>query len=473
MQFHMKYCFLLILILICKGQLLAQDSVTIIGYSQLVDIEKMGVTAKAMVRDIEKVQKRYLKKIQKIENKLLNKLYKIDSSGAQVLKESNRVFFGSIESSIKKASNANYFGRLDTLITGLDFLQKHSSGLSQASNSIKALSNSTKSLNEFKQKLQEGRELSALLEERKAFLKETLKGINVSKYFKGYSKELYYLNSSIIEIKQVFREPRKAEERILFLLNQTSQFKEFLREHSELATLFRIPNDPSDPSGLSGLAGLQTRSQVAALIQQQIGPVDFQSVRQNLNEAQGQLELLKSKLSKNPDATDDLPDFKPNHQKSKNFWRRVEIGSNVQSNRGNSFFPVTSDVGLSAGYKLNDVSVVGIGSSFKLGWGEGVRNIRFSSQGVALRSFLDIKLKGGFWATGGFELNYWNRINSLSVFSNLNPWQKSGLIGVSKIVSMNSKFFKKTKVQILWDFIGKSSSPNYQPFMFRYSYNFR
>lgn len=469
----MKYCFLLIVALMLEGQMMAQDSSAIIRQADLVNIERMGESANRFVSDIEKVEKRYLKKIQRIENKLLKKLSKIDSSKAQIMRSNSSQFFGTVMSRISKPSNSNYFGRLDTLITGLDFFGKGSNDLTQLQNGAKTLSNAQASLIEFRDKLKEGRELSSLLNERKAFLREKLNDADFAKYLKSYSKELYYLNASVNEVKQVFQEPRKAEEKILKVLSQTPQFKEFLREHSELASLFRIPDDPSDPSGLSLLAGLQTRSQVSAMIQQQIGTIDLQAIRQNLNGAQGQLEQLKSKLAKNPDGLEDLPDFKPNSQKTKSFWRRVELGSNVQSNRGNSFFPVTSDVGLSAGYKLSDKSVVGLGSSFKLGWGEGIRNIRLSSQGLALRSFLDIKLKGSFWATGGFELNYWDRINTLSIFSNLSPWQKSGLVGVSKIVSLNSKFFKKTKVQVLWDFIGKANSPNYQPLVFRYSYNFR
>jgi hypothetical protein len=58
---------------------------------------------------------------------------------------------------------------------------------------------------------------------------------------------------------------------------------------------------------------------------------------------------------------------------------------------------------------------------------------------------------------------HWDEISS---------WQKSGLVGVSKIVSIKSKFFKKTKLQLLWDFLSYQQMPRTQPIKFRVGYNF-
>jgi hypothetical protein len=155
----------------------------------------------------------------------------------------------------------------------------------------------------------------------------------------------------------------------------------------------------------------------------------------------------------------------------------LEYGSNIQTAR-NNFFPTTTDLGLSVGYKLTDKSVVGIGASYKMGWGKDIKNISISSQGMGLRSYMDVKLKGSFYASGGFEYNY-QPINADSLSStavmnwkDVSSWQQSGLVGVSKIISIKSKFFKKTKLQLMWDFLSYQQVPRTQPVKFRVGYNF-
>src|SRR6201991_2267036 len=101
-----------------------------------------------------------------------------------------------------------------------------------------------------------------------------------------------------------------------------------------------------------------------------------------------------------------MPDFKPNDQRTKTFWRRLEYGTNFQTTRNNYAFPTTSDLGLSVGYKLSEKSTIGIGASYKLGWGNGIQHIVFSSQGAGVRSFVDVRIKGSFSASGGLEYNY-------------------------------------------------------------------
>jgi hypothetical protein len=197
-------------------------------------------------------------------------------------------------------------------------------------------------------------------------------------------------------------------------------------------------------------------------------------MQQNIQSAQVQINQLKDKISKlgggNSDM--DMPDFKPNSQKTKSFWNRIELGANVQSMRSNNYFPVTSDIALSAGYKLNNKSVVGVGVSYKLGWGENIRHIKLTHEGVGLRSFFEIKLQGSFYATSGFEYNYQKLFNTIRQLYGGNNWQQSGLVGVTKVVAVQNKLFTKTKVQLLWDFLSYQQIPRAQPIKFRVGYNF-
>ena len=272
----------------------------------------------------------------------------------------------------------------------------------------------------------------------------------------------------------MLNDPDKLEQQALSLLNKLPAFQSFMKQNSQLAGLFNLPGNYGDATDL---AGLQTRSQVAALINQQVaagGPDGAAALQGSLQSAQSQLDGYKDKLSKLGGGSGDIdmPDFKPNEQKTKTFWRRLEYGTNFQTTRNSYYFPTVSDFGLSVGYKLNDKSTVGIGASYKLGWGNGIQHIAFSSQGLGLRSFLEIKLKGSFSATGGLEYNYATPFSSYQDLRQIQRWTQSGLIGVSKTVSMKSRVFKKTKVQLLWDFLSYQQVPRTQPILFRVGYNF-
>jgi hypothetical protein len=258
-----------------------------------------------------------------------------------------------------------------------------------------------------------------------------------------------------------------------------------MRKNSQLASLFRMPGNPSDPSYIASLAGLQTRAQVNGLIQQQLaagGPGAQQQFQQNIQAAQSQLQQLKSKTLKagGNNSNDEAPDFKPNGQKTKGFLQRLEYGTNVQTQKASNFFPVTTDLGLSVGYKLNDKSVIGIGASYKMGWGRGWNHMRLTSEGMGLRSFIDWKIKGNFFLTGGYEQNYKPYLQNVLIPSPPagggsrmgTAWQRSGLIGLSKIIAVKTKFFKKTKLQLLFDLLSQQQVPRTQLLLFRVGYNF-
>ncbi len=63
--------------------------------------------------------------------------------------------------------------------------------------------------------------------------------------------------------------------------------------------------------------------------------------------------------------------------------------------------PSRSDLGLSLGFKLNKKSIIGIGSSYKMGWGRDIRHISLTHQGASIRSFIDFQLIKSFYLSGG------------------------------------------------------------------------
>jgi hypothetical protein len=134
--------------------------------------------------------------------------------------------------------------------------------------------------------------------------------------------------------------------------------------------------------------------------------------------------------------------------KSKTFKERIEFGWNMQNAMRIQDFPAIRDVGLSLGYKLNPRSVIGIGVAYKFALGESWKDVEWTHEGVGLRSFLDwrissagSKLLQNIWITGSFEMNYWSRIANDMRWKDL-AWDKSGLIGISKMVFVAKGYIK-------------------------------
>ena len=464
------------LTLVCS-KIIAQDSIKQIpsGYIQYVSNKASGLETK-----LDKYTAKTLRKMQRYEEHLENKISRKDSNAAQKIFADSKQQYDQLKEKIAVAGNSSrYIPKLDTLITSIKFLEQNPGWIEDAKNIKEKITDAGNKLYELQDQIKKAEDIRKFLKERKQYLSEQLNNIGLAKDLKKINKEVYYYSQQLKEYKDILNDPKKIERKALELISKTKPFKDFMRKNSMLASLFGIPADPNDPANAVSLAGLQTRAQVNSLIQNQIGsggPNAQQQFTQNLQGAQAQLQQLKNQLSKwsSGNSEDIMPQgFKPNDQKTKSFLQRLELGTNLQSQRGNYFLPITSDLGLSVGYKLNDKSVIGIGASYKMGWGSGWNDIHITHQGVGVRSFVDWKLKGSFWISGGYEQNYRSAFNSIDQLQNYSAWQRSGLIGVSKLLSIKSKVFKKTKIQLLWDFLSYQQVPKSQPIVFRVGYNFK
>ncbi|WP_127131524.1 hypothetical protein [Pseudoflavitalea rhizosphaerae] len=421
-----------------------------------------------------------LQRLARQEKKLKKKLARKDSSAAEQLFGNVEERYQQLQSKLQQPVKLNgragqYLPHLDTLKTSLNFLSQNNELLATSSEMTGKIKEALNSVKGLEGKFDQAAEVKKYLRERKQMLKDQLNRFGLTKELKKYNQQAYYYAEQINSYKAMLEDPSKLQQKALELVKKIPAFQDFFKKHSELASLFRLPDNYGSTASL---AGLQTRSSVQNLIQERIasaGPNATAMLQQNVQAAQAQLSGLKDKLNElggMGNSEGDLPDFKPNNQKTKTFLQRLEYGTNLQSQRSNNFFPTTTDIGLSVGYKLNDKSVIGVGASYKVGWGQNIRNISISSQGVGFRSFADYKIKGSFFASGGFEYNYQQPFSSVSIVKDLDSWQQSGLAGISKVVSLKSKMFKKTKIQLLWDFLSYSQRPQTQPLKFRVGYNF-
>ncbi len=428
---------------------------------------------------------RYVSRIEHQEAQMQAKIASTDSISASRLFANSAGKYNSLLQKMQRdtgkqafALQGEYKPYVDSLNGALSFLQKNPQLLKGGSASVTQLQGSVGQLQQLEAKMQDADQLKQFISQRKAAIGNYLAshpGIagSVGKEYQGMNQEFYYYSQSVRQYKDMLNNPDQLEQKALQVLDGLPAFQNFMKNNSQLARLFGVPGNYGTPQGLSGL---QTKSQVGEVIQKQVssggagGPAALQA---NLQSAQSQLDGFKKKLSSLGTGSGDMdmPNFKPNDQKTKTFWNRLEYGVNFQTSRNDVYYPTVADLGVSVGYRLRNSNVIGIGASYKLGLGNGWNNIAFSNQGIGLRSFLDIKIKGSFFFSGGFEYNYTTPFPSFKTLPELNFWTKSGLVGISKTVSVKNRVFKNTKLSVLWDFLSYQQVPQTQPFLFRVGYN--
>ncbi|MBC7688263.1 MAG: hypothetical protein H7211_08805 [Aquabacterium sp.] len=423
-----------------------------------------------------------LTKLSKWEGKIHAILTKADPAAAERLFGNNQLTFTSLLQQVKRdeaialQAQAPYDKYRDELTTSLSYISKQKQILDSSRLKKAAMTGSKmKALNAEEDN-------SAAIQQfiktrKKQLVQQALQQVGSIKYLSKINKEAYYYTETLKNYKEIFSDSKKAEETGKTILNKIPAFQKFTQQNSMLASLFGVSGGSASSAGGASLAGLQTRVSVQSLIQDRLslgGPNAAQAFQQNMEQAQAELSKLKDKLANAlPGAGtggDGLPDFKPDMQKTKTLKQRLEFGSDLQFSRNNTLMPGTSDIGLSIGYKLNDKSVIGVGGSYKLGLGT-IDHIRFSNQGASIRSFADWKLKKQIFFSGGFEMNYLSY--PLSPYHlPVQSWQRSGLLGISKKINLKSKWFKQTKISLLYDFLSHQHLPVSQPVVFRMGYTF-
>ena len=423
-----------------------------------------------------------LAKLSKWENKIKDILDKVSPETSAKLFGNNQTTFSTLLKKVQEGKaiadgyKTKYNEYRDKLTTSIKYLEEQKDKLDK--NLINPINTAKKKLADLEQDISNTEAVEAFIKERKKQLvNEAVKYIGKSKYLTKIDKEAYYYVETLRNYKELFSDKKKAEEVALKILNKIPAFKNFVQQNSMLASLFRMPGSGGSTMSPESLAGLQTRASVQAIIQDRIaagGPNAREQFSQNLQQGQAELNKLKDKVIQagGNSSEANIPNFKPNTQKSKTFLQRLELGSNFQFGKTNSLMQTAADIALSVGYKLNDKSVVGIGASYKMGLGS-LQRLSISQQGIGIRSFIDWKLKKQFFVSGGFEMNYNAQFKNITQLKSYNDWQQSGLVGITKKINVRTKFFKGTSVQLLYDMLYRQHNPVSQPVVFRMGYSFK
>jgi hypothetical protein len=446
---------------------------------------------RAAEKQFDKQTARPLRKLQKQQSKILDNVRHLDSAAVKELRQS----LTANPLSLKNICTVNYYPasgagisyqpRMDSLQTMLRFLRQLSPGNAQAAQALQQLE-------QLQTKLQEAEhikgQLSATLQKLKDL--QNLPGLkSLQKQITKYQRQASAYAQTIHQYKALLNQPEAIERKALALLNQLPAFKNFMAQHGQLASFFGLPLTPSEGGGM---ASLQPRAVVQQLVQQSIGAGALQQVRDNVQAAQSELQKIKNKAAQlgNNKVEEDGGLFASaatagkqnrNAERNKTFLQRIQLGGNIQFAKPNGFVPTTSDVAVTVAYKLNSKSSIGIGGSYKLGIGSWKR-IRFTHEGVSLRSFADLKLKGQLFITGGYELNHGllpassdlSRLirdgGGAATPSRIPYWQSSGLVGLSRKYKIGKK--RGGNFQVLYDFLSNQHSPRTTPVLIRTGFNF-
>jgi TolA-binding protein len=416
--------------------------------------------------------------LQRREAQIKDKVTAQDSTKAQQVFAGREMQYQALQNKLQHPLDnplKAYLPRMDSMQTALNFIQQKGIGLPTAQlQQIQALSGQ---LQQLQGTIQNANDAQQFIQQREQELKGQLSNYGIGKQLLGMNKEAYYYQQQLAKYKATINDPQKLQQAILSAVRQLPAFQSFWQRNSMIAQLFPMPQGYGTTAVLNGL---QTNAQVQAQAAQQLGASAATSVgnptqylQQQLDQAQASLAKLKDKVSNLGGTTGSgdmtMPDFQPNVQKTRTFLKRLEYGINVENEPGTALLPTTSDIALTLGYKLSGDLTAGIGSSYKLGMGNGWNDIHFSSQGVGLRSYVDVKAKGSIWVTGGIEENYYQAFSKLSDLNNASAWQKSALIGLTKKYKMGKS---NGSIQLLYDLLAAQQIPRTQVLKFRVGYSF-
>ncbi|MBS0030283.1 hypothetical protein ACTJJ0_23785 [Chitinophaga sp. 22321] len=476
-----KGCLLLVWMAVCSHAARAQETNAGFPKDSAATVNAPPVPSKLAAQSLRKWSAykaqlmrrsgKQLNAIKKTDLDIYRKLFAFDSIAAKNLYPEGleKMYDDKIAGIKSKSSTAlnsvtgAYQPYVDSLRGILSFADKYKLG--GAAGKVKE---SLASINELQGKLHEADQVKEFIQQRKAMIKEYLSqykslpsGLKDS--YDKLNKDLYYYSAQLREYKESLNDPDKMLKKTLALMNKVPAFKSFMEKNSMLSELFG--GSAGAESVLRGSADLVTREQIQSRIQTQLtggGASAAGALSQQLRAARQQVDNLQSKVMANGQegGNVDLPDgYTPNNLKKKTLWQRLEYSWNLQNLPATNVLPVISALGLSAGYKISENAVAGIGAAYQLGLGKGINELKLSNQGVGLRTFFDMKLKNTFWLSAAAEENYMHEFSKIEEIRHLQHWQKSALIGIMK----KTKIGKQTNsIQVLFDVLASQQVPRGQ-----------
>jgi len=413
---------------------------------------------------IQRQQERLLQKLSRKEKIYAARLKRKDSAGYARYQQ-QQVSFDSIGKLNKNRSaihsvRAKGSAAIDSLSAIQQFLQTKTN-----INNNDALRKYTDQLNKLKADQQRNNQVGELINQRF----NTLKAINTDakgiKGFKGIDKQVFYAKEKIKVFKQINDEPSKVEEQALEVLQGQQGFDQLLDKTTGRGTT----NSNMSASDLETM-GYQTKRQVNEQLKQKFGSnlggiqqnmgkqiADYQDKLKDVKKTTGTLKQSKQSLNRLKNIN--KPTFHVNPMRGMPFSKRIEKQWNFQTNRATiDGRPAMLQFSAMAGFKHTPKLIYGAGIATSIGLGQNWNNIRFSFEGLGVRTFAEWQWQYGIGAYAGYERMFKQatfiktnettpQVNQNA--HNTNTYNESILIGLTKRYRINDKM--NGSVQVLFD----------------------
>lgn len=457
----MKQCYILLvgIFMLLRLPLSAQDSLHLRStekYLRTVSGKSQHAASRLHAESVVKLD-RYISRLEKLEKKVAMVHPQTAQHVFPPLLTRARTFRVQLE----KAGSVptQYFGYLDTLQGTVGYIGKKAGGLNssyeKAKTSVAALQGEVALTEQTMAIIEAGkRELESILQPLGSFTGE----------LSLLHTELYDYLTQVNACKAMLSDTKKIEQKVLSLLGNSKVFQSFMSLNSLFAGMLGLP---ADYNSTRTLEDLQTRALVDPALQARLG-ADPSLASGQMDVARSQFERYRSRYASMEHAGQ-APSGKSNELRSMTFRRRLQPGGNIRFQRATLYFPTTMEITAQLGYQFHKKGTAGIGINYLLGLGRGWDHIVLSHQGVGLCGFLDWKLRGNLFVTGGAEMN---RLSGLHRFRELYNWkgyQLSALLGIKKKVQLKGN--KQATTSIEYDFL--SSRTLSRPVRIRFGYNFK
>ncbi len=271
-----------------------------------------------------------LVKLSRWENKIHSLLQKANPEAANRLFAQNQMTFTIAlqkyreGKAVTEGYKAKYDQYCDEMATRIKYLENKKDLLDKKY--LKPLAATKEKLTALENDIQNTEAMQKFIKERrKQLLQEAMKYLGKSKYLNKINKESYYYVETLRNYKELFNDKKKAEQTAIAILNNIPVFQKFLKENSVLSSLFNLP---ANYASSQSIGGLQTRASMQAFMQSgpiSSGPNAQQAILQNFQRGQAELGQLKDKVLKagGTNSDSEVPDFKPNEQKTKTFLASI------------------------------------------------------------------------------------------------------------------------------------------------------
>jgi hypothetical protein len=416
---------------------------------------------------------RYNRRVSRQQEKLLNKLKRKEKVYAVKLKRKDSASFVRYQqqslsfdsiSRINKSSASIHRIRSGSNVDSLVAIQKFLD--EKAPFSTKLNSNVyTDKLGTLKSDQQYNSYIGELINQRFTNLKNINANAKTISGFKSIDKQVFYAKEKIKVFKQINDEPSKVEEQALEILQGQQGFDKWMDQASGR----KMPSGSLGASELEKM-GYQTKRQIKEQLQQKLGSnlggiqqsmgkqiSDYQDRLKDVKAATGTLKQSKQSLRQLKNTN--KPSFNINPMRAMPFSKRIEKQWNFQTNRatvdGN---PAMLQLSAMAGFKHTPKLIYGAGIATSIGLGRNWNNIKFSFEGLGVRTFAEWQWLYGIGAYAGYE-----RMFKLAAFINAyetipqqkenthstSTYNESILIGLTKRYRINDRM--KGSIQVLYD----------------------